>query len=152
MIVAFLRWYERSYRLQLRVAAVVFVLQIVHLIWLTTDVVSVRLFETTPLLHARWTELLIVFVDHLEIPTLVMVSLIYLRALRQRYHFRDVLYLGLLNSQWLHIFWITDEFVIDVFSNSTTQLTFAFAWAAIILDYFELPVIYETLRRAFFRA
>lgn len=150
MITAFWRWYERSYRLQLRIAAVIFSLQLVHLVWLTTDVVLPRLFGTSTLLHAPWAQLFIVFVDYLEIPTLISVSLVYLNVLRKRFVGRDIAYLLLLNSQWIHIVWITHEFILTIFTVSSTSSTVAFAWFAIFIDYLEIPVIFDTLRRASF--
>ncbi len=143
-----LRWYKQSFRTQLRIAAAVFALQLVHLVWLTTDVVIPRLFGTAPLLHAHWAQLVLVFVDYLEIPTLITVSLAYVSSFRRNYHAHDLFYLALLNSQWFHILWITDEFVADIFMNPATTTALLLAWAAIFIDYLELPVIYETIRRA----
>ncbi len=137
-------------RTSLRIAAIVFALQIVHLAWLTTDVVLPQLFGTPALLHARWAQLLLVFVDYLEIPTLITVSLVYINALRHHQHpAHNIFYLVLLNSQWLHVFWITHEFVARIFTNSATSIGLALAWGAIFIDYLELLVIYDTLRRAF---
>jgi hypothetical protein len=39
----FWRWYERHYRLNLAITLVLFLLQLVHLYWLTADVVWYRL-------------------------------------------------------------------------------------------------------------
>lgn len=133
---------------QLRIAAIVFSLQVIHLAWLTTDVVLPRLLDTPVVLHARWAELLFVFVDYLEIPTIITVSLLYVRAFRAHRRFHDLVYLFLLNAQWVHIFWITDEFVTDIFVSPSSTLALFLAWSAIVIDYLELPVIYETIRRA----
>jgi hypothetical protein len=63
---------------------------------------------------------------------------------------RAVLYLALLNSQWLHILWITDEIVVEtIASASLFSWIGAVAWVAILIDYLEVPVIVDTLRRVF---
>jgi len=49
----------------------------------------------------------------------------------------------------LHLFWITDEFVIEQFARMgerATLLPLWLAWLAIAIDYLELPVIYDTIR------
>jgi hypothetical protein len=148
MIATLLRWYEHSSRLQLRIAAIVFALQLVHLVWLTTDVVLPRLFGALPLLSAHWAQLALVCVDYLEIPTLIMVSVAYINAFHLHHRAHDLFYFALLNSQWIHILWITDEFVANIFSTPSVLSAVALAWIAILIDYLELPVIYETIRRA----
>jgi hypothetical protein len=87
-------------------------------------------------------------VDYTEIPVLVSVSLVYLNELRDGFAWKPVLYLVFLNSQWLHIFWITDEFVVA--SNdggAAVGMPTWLAYVAIGIDYLELPVIYDTVRR-----
>ena len=42
---AFWAWYERHYRLNVTVAAVLFALQLVHLYWLAADVIALRLVD-----------------------------------------------------------------------------------------------------------
>ena len=54
-----------------------------------------------------------------------------------------------LNSQWLHIFWITDEFVVNEFTGNAAESSLPAwaAWLAILIDYLELPVIYDTMKK-----
>ena len=134
-------WYERHYLLNLAGASLLFTLQITHLVWMGADPVASRL-EGAPLfsLHGllQW---LIVAVDYTEIPALIAVSLVYVNELRRGFAWRPLLFLVFLNSQWLHIFWITDEYVAD------GTLPAGLAWVAILIDYLELPVIFDTLRR-----
>lgn len=144
----FWRWYERYATLNIGISAALFTLQLIHLFWLTTDVIATRLLGYA-LFHPTgiW-ELLIVIVDYLEIPTLLSVSLLYINELRKRWNIRSVLFLVLLNSQWFHIFWITDEVVEQVFTGSgMTVLPIWAAWIAILIDYLELPVIADTIRQ-----
>ncbi|MBI3255992.1 MAG: hypothetical protein HYZ63_03405, partial [Candidatus Andersenbacteria bacterium] len=61
-----------------------------------------------------------------------------------------VVYLVFLNTQWLHLFWISDEFVIHTFlgePHGGTILPTWLAWVAIMIDYLEVPVIIDTLRK-----
>jgi hypothetical protein len=137
----FWAWYERNYVVNLAVASLLFMLQLTHLAWMGADPVASRL-DGQPLfsLHGvlQW---LIVAVDYTEIPALIAVSLVYVNELRRGFAWRPLLFLVFLNSQWLHIFWITDEYVAD------GSLPAGLAWVAILIDYLELPVIFDTLRR-----
>ena len=138
---SFWSWYERNYRLNVAVASVLFLLQLAHLYWLAADPIATRL-TGDGLLHLhRQVQWLIFFVDYTEIPALIAVSLVYVNELRQGFAWRPLLFLAFINSQWLHIFWITDEYVAD------GTLPAGLAWVAILIDYLELPVIFDTLRR-----
>jgi hypothetical protein len=153
----FWNWYERNKTFNLGLAAFLFGLQIIHLIWLTGDVVIFRLtgnqifgltdHHTTGLKSFFATAILIV--DYLEIPAIITTSLVYINELRKKFQTKAVLYLFFLNSQWLHIFWITDEFVVERFSGHATEtaLPIWLAWIAILIDYLELPVIFDTTKR-----
>jgi hypothetical protein len=144
---AFWSWYERNYLINLGLATGLFLLQVVHLAWLTTDVVAARLLGQSffdPVGPVRWAILLI---DYTEIPALIGVSLVYLNQLRAAFSWRSVLFLGFLNSQWLHILWITDEFVVASFSGEAlVGIPTWLAWVAIAIDYLEVPVMIDTVR------
>lgn len=150
MFERFWAWYERTYALNITIAFGLFVLQLIHLVWLTGDVVWPRLFgEEIFRLHGG-PEMLVALVDYTEIPALISVSLIYINELRKRWSASHVLYLIFLNSQWLHLFWITDEFVVDAFStNPSTILPVWLAWIAILIDYLEIPVMVDTAAKFF---
>ena len=143
----FWSWYERHYRLNISIAAALFLFQLVHLAWLTAEPLAGRVLGE-PVVHlgVPWSWL-IVLVDYVEIPTLLSVSLVYLHELRGGFSWRPLIYLAFLNSQWLHIFWITDEFVVASGSGEGTALPAWLAYAAILIDYLELPVIWDTVRR-----
>ncbi len=143
-------WYERHYILNIGIAAGLFLLQLVHLVWLTGQpladmVTGSPLFDIgAPL---RW---VIVLVDYTELPALVSVSLLYVNDLRKGgAALKPILYLVFLNSQWLHIFWITDEFVVAAGDGESTSLPAWLASVALLIDYLELPVIYDTVKRLF---
>ena len=141
-------WYNRHYALNLSLAAGLFALQIVHLIWLTLDPLALRLLgEAVVELDKPWSWPLLL-VDYTEIPALLGVSLVYVNELRNGFAWKPVLFLAFLNSQWLHIFWITDEFVVvSDDRNAAVGLPAWLAYVAISIDYLELPVIYDTLRK-----
>jgi hypothetical protein len=143
----FWAWYERHYLVNVALASALFTLQIVHLVWLTFDPLWTKLLGE-PLFtiddSARW---LIIFVDYTEVPALVSVSLVYMNEFRKGFALRPVVYLFFLNIQWLHIFWITDEFVVESSSGDSTTLPKWLALVAIVIDYLELPVIVDTLRK-----
>jgi hypothetical protein len=144
----FWNWYERHYTLNVTAAAVLFALQIVHLLWLTLDPLWAKVFGDPLLLVEKPYSWPLLLVDYTEIPALVSVSLLYLNELRQGFAGKPILFLLFLNSQWLHIFWITDEFVVASNQDAgTTSLPTWLAYVAILIDYLELPVIYDTFRK-----
>lgn len=146
----FFEWYERHYVLNVGVAAGLFLLQLVHLYWLTMDVVAMRLFDQSFFNPDGVLYYAILVIDYTEIPALLGVSLVYINELRKGFSWRPLLFLAFLNSQWLHIFWITDEFVVNEFSGAAAaggSLPVWLAWVAILIDYLELPVIYDTIKK-----
>ena len=150
---AFWRWYQRNYLAVLVLTSAVFLLQLFHLYWLFTDVVLQRLFGRSfygqgMIAQAVGTSSLIA--DYLEIPTLVSASLLYVNELRKRFSWSAIGYLVMLNTQWAHILWITDEVVVETFApgaGAALQWNAALAWVAILIDFLEVPVIIDTLRR-----
>ena len=145
----FWQWYEKYYRFNVALAAGLFVLQLAHLYWLTTHAVALRLFDQSFFSPSRFWELLIAAADYLEIPAIIATSAVYINDLRHRFSWRPVCFLVLINSQWIHLFWITDEVVLSIITGQARQtvLPFWLAWCAIAIDYLELPVIIDTLRK-----
>ncbi len=145
----FWAWYERHYLLNLAFASGLFVLQLVHLYWLGADPIAIRLTDESLFSPDGPLQYLIYLIDYTEIPALIAVSLVYLHELRRRFSWRAVLFLLFLNSQWLHILWITDEYVANEFAGEPAESSLPgwLAWVAILIDYLELPVIVDTLRR-----
>lgn len=142
----FWAWYERHYALTLTLTTLLFALQVIHLWWLATHVIALRLvgqsfFYTTPLIQT-----VIILVDYTEIPALVSTTFLYFYELRKGFSWKAVAFIMFLNSQWLHLFWITDEFIVDQFQGrpGDTVLPAWLAWVAILIDYLELPVIIDT--------
>jgi hypothetical protein len=145
----FWNWYDRNYRLNVAIASVLFLLQLAHLYWLAADPIATRLTDHGFLHLDGLLQWLIFFVDYTEIPALIAVSLLYVNELRRGFSWKPLLFLLFLNSQWLHIFWITDAYVANELSGqaASSSLPGGLAWVAILIDYLELPVIYDTLKR-----
>lgn len=143
----FWAWYERTYTLNVSVALVLFLIQIVHLVWLSGEVVWAHVFGAPLFTFTGIWETIIVLVDYTEIPALISVSLIYINELRSGWSGKSALYLLFLNSQWLHIFWITDEYVVTTFNSAGTVLPVWIAYLAIAIDYLEVPVMVDTIKK-----
>ncbi|EKD91004.1 MAG: hypothetical protein ACD_30C00052G0022 [uncultured bacterium] len=148
----FFNWYNRHLTLNISIAAVLFTLQLIHLYWLFTDVILFKLIGRSFFhLTGVWYTLILI-VDYTEIPALISTGLIYVNELRKKgYSFKNVLFIILLASQFLHIFWITDEYVIEQFAHVSNApiLPHWLAWIAILIDYGEVPVIIDTLKKVF---
>jgi hypothetical protein len=146
----FWAWYQRHYVATLVITTAVFLLQIFHLYWLFTDVVLQRLTGRSYFVFPEQGMIVYVLADYLEIPALLSASLLYVYELRRGFLWRSLFLLLLLNTQWIHLFWITDDVVVRTFAHvSILSWTSALAWVAILIDYLELPVIADTLRRVF---
>jgi hypothetical protein len=141
-------WYQRHFTINVSIASFLFSLQLFHLYWLFTDVVLFKLLgQSYFYLDSIWGQFSIFF-DYTEIPALVTTTLLYLHRLRTKSDFKSLLFLILVNSQWLHILWITDEYVVSQFT--TTDFIIwgnVLAWVAILIDFLELPVIYDTIKQ-----
>lgn len=145
-------WYERHYTLNVTVSSELFVLQLIHLTWLALHVIAYKLTG-----HSLWNpgplwQNIIIFVDYTEIPALISTSLIYINEIRKEgFRIKPAWYIFALYIQLVHIFWITDEFVLTSFTGEgpIVNLPAWLAWIAILIDYLELPVIFETLGKAF---
>jgi len=144
----FWEWYERHYVVNVGVAAGLFLLQAVHLVWLFGDIIIPRLGGSALFGVSGFWEYLLIIVDYTEIPALISVSVLYIHELWKNFSWKSLLYLCFLNIQWVHLFWITDEFVVQTFTGSVI-LPFWLAWCAIAIDYLELPVIVATIRKFF---
>lgn len=149
MLKKFFDWYRRNEKINLYITAGLFVWQLVHLYWMSTNVIGLRLFG-----HEFWNigkagNFFISIVDYTEIPALILTSIFYINELEKRFRWKSVLFLILLNSQWIHLFWITDEIVVAQFTgNALVVLPVWLSWLAILIDYLELPVIYDTVKKA----
>jgi hypothetical protein len=146
----FWAWYQRHYVATLVVTTGAFFLQIFHLYWLFADVILERLTGQSAFAFPAAGMVVYVLADYVEIPALVSASLLYVYDLRRGWRWRSVFMLVLLNTQWVHMLWITDDVVVRTFAHTSLFSWGSFlAWIAILIDYLELPVIIDTLRRVY---
>lgn len=144
-------FWRRYKNLNLKIALVLISLQIIHLYWLTTDVVLERLVGTSFFAFPQIPLPLFVVIDYLEIPALIAGIAFYsLNVYRQRRFGKDFLLLVALAVQIFHLFWITDEVVYDLLLGTIPiQIPVYLAWIAISIDYLELPVIGDLFYKLF---
>ncbi len=148
MLNKFWLWYEENLKLNVGFAALLFIWQLLHLFWLTGEVLWARLFSYPLFAFEGVWQYAIIAVDYTEIPALITVSLVYLNELRKRKEVsKNIWFLILLNSQWLHLFWLTDEFILSHLRVETMLGAHWLVWLAIVIDYLELPVIYDTVKK-----
>ncbi len=148
MFQKFWAWYERNYHWNVAISSILFLWQLVHLFWLTTDVVWARLFGHSIFHPTDVYRLFLILVDYTEIPALVSTSIFYISEHRRKWAWKNILFLIFLNSQWLHLFWITDDLVVAKFTGAElVAIPVWLAWTAILIDYLELPVIFDTTRK-----
>ena len=143
-----LAWFWQRYEnLNLKIAFVLISLQLVHLYWLTADVVIQRITQKSALAVPHGSPLFIFFIiiDYIEIPALVAGLTYYALSIykHEKGSVKNSLLLAMLAIQVFHIFWITDDVVYNAFfgSSSAVEIPYYAAWVAILIDYLELPVI-----------
>ena len=144
-------FWHRYENLNLKIAFALISLQLIHLYWLTADVVIARLTGTMGgLSEGGPIFVLFVIIDYIEIPALLAGLTYYSLNVYQRQDARkNAMFLVLLAVQVFHIFWITDEVVYDTFFDPSTSVEIPYyaAWVAILIDYLELPVIADLFYR-----
>ena len=140
-------FWQRYENLNLKIAFVLISLQLVHLYWLTADVVIQRITQKSVLAVPHGSPLFIFFIiiDYIEIPALVAGLTYYALSIykHEKGLAKNALLLAMLAIQVFHIFWITDDVVYNTFfgSSSAVEIPYYAAWVAILIDYLELPVI-----------
>ena len=150
-LVGFWRRYEN---LNLKIAFVLISLQLIHLYWLTADVVIQRITGESVLGVPQGSPLFIflIIIDYIENPALVAVLTYYALSIykHEKNSIKNSLLLSMLAIQVFHIFWITDEVVYDSFFGSpagSVEIPYYAVWVAILIDYLELPVIFDLFYR-----
>ena len=136
-------WY-RYENLNLKITFVLISLQLLHLYWLTTDVVLQRIYGKSFFLFPKILLPVFVVIDYIEIPALASGITFYSLSIykHQKNSWKNSLFLAMLAVQVVHIFWITDEIVYDaLFETRFVQFPLYVAWIAILIDYLELPVM-----------
>ena len=146
-------FYLRYQNINLKISFILISLQLLHLYWLTTYVVLYRLTGIDYFGELSDFILLFIVIDYIEIPALVSGVIYYLFTIiydknEKEKRTKNTVLLILLAIQSIHIFWITDDIVYTTFVGSELiYMPEYFAWIAILIDYLELPVIYDLLKR-----
>jgi hypothetical protein len=138
--------------LNLKITFILISLQILHLYWLTADVVLQRIAGESYLGLPRILLPLFIIVDYVEIPALVSGITFYLFSIfkRKSHSRKNVVFLLLLAIQVVHIFWITDEVVYEsLLDNDLVIFPVYAAWTAILIDYLEIPVMVDLFYKTF---
>jgi hypothetical protein len=138
--------------LNLKITFILISLQILHLYWLTADVVLQRIAGESYLGLPRILLPLFIVVDYVEIPALVSGITFYLFSIFKRgsHSRKNVVFLLLLAIQVVHIFWITDEVVYEsLLDNDLVIFPVYAAWTAILIDYLEIPVMVDLFYKTF---
>ena len=138
--------------LNLKITFILISLQILHLYWLTADVVLQRIAGESYLGLPRILLPLFIVVDSVEIPALVSGITFYLFSIfkRKSHSRKNVVFLLLLAIQVVHIFWITDEVVYEsLLDNDLVIFPVYAAWTAILIDYLEIPVMVDLFYKTF---
>lgn len=146
-------FWHRYENLNLKIAFVLISLQLIHLYWLSADIVVKRLTGDSALGLTLSGPLFLFFIiiDYIEIPALAAGLTYYALSIykHEKNSVKNALLLAMLAVQVFHIFWITDEVVYDTFfgSGSAVEIPYYAAWVAILIDYLELPVIGDLFYR-----
>jgi hypothetical protein len=147
-------FWHRYENLNLKIAFVLISLQLIHLYWLTADVVIQRITGESVLGVPQGSPLFIFFIiiDYVEIPALVAGLTYYALSIykHEKNSIKNSLLLSMLAIQVFHIFWITDEVVYESFFGSpsgSVEIPYYAVWVAILIDYLELPVIFDLFYR-----
>ena len=150
----FVNFYLRYQNLNLKISFLLISLQLIHLYWLTTNVVLYRITGTDYFFSgASDFILLFIIVDYIEIPALISGLVYYLFNIlynnkENKNKLKNTIFFILLAIQAIHIFWITDDIVYSTFiGGNIIEIPQYLAWIAILIDYLELPVIYDLLKR-----
>ena len=148
-ILGFCKRYEEA---STKVAFFLIALQLIHLVWLTTDIVLVKLLPDQVPLFPKALEPVQAAIDYLEIPGLFAAITIYVMGMARsgKVPLKNALFTAMLLVQFVHLFWITDEVVYEILLNSNLiDLPDSVAWVAILIDYLELPVMFDLSVRVF---
>lgn len=148
-----INFYLKYQNLNLKISFLLISLQLLHLYWLTTDVVLYRITGIDYFVEGSNFVLLFIIIDYIEIPALVsgiiyyFFNLVYNKKEKEK-RSKNIIFLFLLAIQSIHIFWITDDIVYSTFiGGDIIDFPEYLAWIAILIDYLELPVIYDLLKR-----
>lgn len=151
-------FWHRYENLNLKVAFFLVSLQLIHLYWLTADVVIKRITGESVFVLSQSGPIFLLFVaiDYIEVPALIAGLTYYSLSIynHQKGSAKNALFLAMLAVQVFHIFWLTDDVIYDTFFNGSSkavEIPYYAAWIAILIDYLELPVMADLFYRTFIK-
>src|ERR687891_516863 len=106
-----LNFWTRYENLNLKITFILISLQLLHLYWLTTDVVLQRIYGESFLIFPKALLPVFVVIDYIEIPALISGMTFYSLSIykHQKNSSMNSLFLAMLAVQVVHIFWITAD-------------------------------------------
>src|SRR3990167_1177552 len=104
MIEGFWKWYKDHLRFNQTAVAVLFGWQLLHLFWLTAHVVADKFLGYPLFSPSEFYQYLLIIADYFEIPALISGTLLYLHSLKEGSQKKNLLFILLINTQWLHLF------------------------------------------------
>src|SRR5919202_2700370 len=114
-------FWHRYENLNLKISFILISLQLLHLYWLTSDVVLQRIYGHSFFLFPKNLLPIFIVIDYIEVPALVSGITFYSLSIHN--HKKDSrknsLFLAMLAVQIVHIYWITDDVVAKTFFQST---------------------------------
>lgn len=145
-----INFWKKYENLNLKIAFILVALQIIHLYWISTDVVAKRITGESLFLFPQEFLMIFIIIDYLEIPALIAGVTFYSFLLYTGRNIKNAFLLAFLAVQFFHLFWLTDEIVYETFFGASfIGLPAAVAWVAIAIDYLEIPVIADLFRRLY---
>ncbi len=129
--------YESYNKVLLRFTTILISTQIIHLIWLTY-VATIPYFLFQEIWHLP-ENFIFAAIDYLEIPALILTSLFYIVNLSKK----NILLLGAIFIQFIHIAWITDTFILENAHDIGLAI-----YIVILIDYSEIPVIIDFIKKS----
>jgi hypothetical protein len=147
-----LNFWTKYENVNLKISFILISLQLLHLYWLTADVVLQRVTGHSYLGLPPELLPLFIAIDYVEIPALVSGITFYLFSIfkHEAHAGRSMMFLILLAIQIIHIFWITDEILYEsLLGNDLVKFPVYLAWTAILIDYLEVPVMIDLFYKVF---
>jgi hypothetical protein len=147
-----MNFWTKYENLNLKITFILISLQLLHLYWLTADVVLHRITGQSYLGLPPELLPLFIAVDYVEIPALVSGITFYSFSIfkHEAHSRKNIIFLILLAIQIIHIFWITDEVLYEsLLDNDLVKFPVYLAWTAILIDYMEVPVMIDLFYKVF---
>jgi hypothetical protein len=110
-------FWHRYENLNLKISFILISLQLLHLYWLTTDIVLQRIYGHSFFLFPKNLLPMFIIIDYIEVPALLSGITFYFLSIynHEKESRKNSLFLAMLAVQVFHIYWITDDVVAKTF-------------------------------------